>query len=363
VDSRSAAFLDVMIAIAVVGVLAFLAGLVVIHARRPQAAGARAAQVAGSPPAPGSPQWYGFIPALLLVIAAAAMLVWLISSGGRWVWGESVGDWQSDTRAIAFTAVMIALAAIGLIGMVVYTIAESSRRVPPRPIAQVPSADAAATAIATPSGMRLVGLLLLAVALLLMAWIALSRASQYALMLQLIYPASFGVALVLLFDKASRTWSTKAGAETFREWLLCDALTFLLVLGFLNLRGVEKADAYAGLFWDLANVMLLLAVFWVVDRKTARSRFLAAYAYFVVAPILLLIWRSMVGVAVPPDLSWWSSVWPFFILGTVFFCLEIVTLLAAGPTERHGLPAVKDAAFVLLYAILLIVSAGSGAHA
>ena len=51
-------------------------------------------------------------------------------------------------------------------------------------------------------------------AILLLCWIALAPATQYALMTQLIYPASLGVALVLLFDKATRTWGLKPGAES-----------------------------------------------------------------------------------------------------------------------------------------------------
>ena len=37
-------------------------------------------------------------------------------------------------------------------------------------------------------------------------------------MVHLIYPAALGVALVLLFDKATRGWSAKGGGDTAREW-------------------------------------------------------------------------------------------------------------------------------------------------
>ena len=50
--------------------------------------------------------------------------------------------------------------------------------------------------------------------------------------------------------------------------------------------------------------------------------------------------------------------WPFLILAAVFFVLEVVTLVASSG-ERQTLPAIKDAVFVVLYAVLLIVAAKS----
>ena len=55
--------------------------------------------------------------------------------------------------------------------------------------------------------------------------------------------------------------------------------------------------------------------------------------------------------------------WPFFILGAVFFILELISLPTSGQLERRVLPAVKDGLFVLLYAILLIVAARTGGRA
>jgi hypothetical protein len=46
------------------------------------------------------------------------------------------------------------------------------------------------------------------------------------------------------------------------------------------------------------------------------------------------------------------------ILAAVFFVLEAVTLIASSG-ERQTLPAVKDAIFVLAYAVLLIVAVKS----
>jgi hypothetical protein len=352
VEGRAILFVEVMVACGVIGVLAFLIGLIARAARRPQAVAGTAAR------ATQAPQWPELILALLLLAAVGALVLWLVASSRPWVWGETLEDWQSDTRAIVFTAVMIGLGVLGLVASFIYTVAQSSRRQAPRPTVATHTATAAPVAVPSPSGIRLIGLLGLGVALLLLGWIGLSRADQHALMLQLIYPASLGVALVLLFDKATRAWGAKGRAETVREWLLCDLLVFLLCLGFLNLRGVEKPDAYAGIFWDLLNLALFFATFWLVDRKPARFRFLAAYGYLVILPVLLLIWRAVGGLA--PETSWWGSIWPFFILAAGFFVIEIITLVS-GSAERQIVPAVKDGLFVLLYAILLIAAASSAA--
>jgi len=141
-----------------------------------------------------------------------------------------------------------------------------------------------------------------------------------------------------------------------REWLICDLLIFLLVLSFVNLRGVGKPESYAGSFWDILNLVLFFAAFWMVDRTAARGRFLFGYGYLIVLPLLLLIWDAAHGVAGPA--SWWASVWPFLILAAVFFVLEAVTLVS-GSGERQRLPAIKDALFVVLYAVLLIIAVKS----
>jgi hypothetical protein len=64
----------------------------------------------------------------------------------------------------------------------------------------------------------------------------------------------------------------------------------------------------------------------------------------------------MLGVAGPA--SWWATAWPFIILAGAFLILEVVTLVASSG-ERQTLPAVKDAVFVVAYAVLLIVGAKS----
>jgi hypothetical protein len=131
---------------------------------------------------------------------------------------------------------------------------------------------------------------------------------------------------------------------------------FVLVLAFLNLRTAPKPEAYAGSFWDLLNIVLFFIAFWVIDRTALRGRFALGYGYLVVLPLLWLIWQSTLGVAGPA--SWWATAWPFVILAGVFLILEVVTLVASSG-ERQTLPAVKDAVFVVAYAVLLIVAAKS----
>jgi hypothetical protein len=359
-EQRATIFVEAMIVFVIIGVLAFLIGLIIRAPQRQRAAASGAAQPEQSP------RWYEFTLALILLAAIAAFAIWIISSGSHWVWGETIEDWRSDSRATAFAAVMIALAVIGLVVSLIYALVQSSQReaLPQRGAAAPaaagaagePAAAAAAAAPPSPSPLRILGLLLLVVAILLLCWIALAPATQYALMTQLIYPASLGVALVLLFDKATRTWGLKPGAESAREWLLGDLLIFLLVLAFLNLRSAPKPEAYSGIFWDLLNVVLFFIAFWVIDRTAMRGRFLLGYGYLVILPLLLLIWQSILGVAGPA--SWWASAWPFVILSGVFFILEVVTLVASSG-ERQILPAVKDAVFVVAYAVLLIVAAKS----
>jgi hypothetical protein len=357
-EQRATIFVEVMIVIAVIGVLAFLIGLIVRLPQRQQAA------ATGKGHAEPSPRWYEFTLALILLAAIAAFAIWLISSGTHWVWGETIADWRSDDRTITFAAVMVALAVVGLVVSLVYALVQSSQStaasgaVARRPAEAAADAvpGAAAEAPPSPSPLRVLGLLALVVAIMLLCWIALAPSAQYGLIGQLIYPAALGVTLVLLFDKATRTWSVKPRAESFREWLLCDLLAFLLILAFLNLRGAPKPEAYAGSFWDLLNVVLFFIAFWVIDRTAVRGRFLLGYGYLVVLPVLLLIWQSVLGVAAPA--SWWASIWPFLILAGVFFVLEAVTLVASSG-ERQTLPAVKDTLFVVLYAVLLIVAAKS----
>jgi hypothetical protein len=340
-----------MIAIAILGVLAFLIGLLVRAPQRQTAASA-----AGQPRS--APRWYEFTLALILLAAIAAFAIWIISNGQQWVWGETIEDWRTDTRTILFAAVMVALGVIGLAVSLAYALVQSSQDAAPRRSvdAKIDAAPTAAAPVAMPSPLRLLGLLVLVLAILLLCWVTLSAAQEYGLIVQLLYPASLGVALVLLFDKATRTWGIKSGGETMREWLLCDLLIFLLIVAFLNLLGVAKPEAYGGAFWDLLNLVLFFAVFWTLDRTAASSRFLVGYGYLVILPLLLWIWQAVQGVA--GAAAWWGSFWPFLILAGAFFVLEAVVLILSDG-RRQTFPAVKDAIFVVAYAVLLIIAARS----
>ncbi len=211
-EQRGTIFVEAMIVIAVIGVLAFLIGLVVRAAPQRQQAPANGAAGQAEP----SPRWYEFTLALILLAAIAAFAIWLISSGTHWVWGETIEDWRADNRAIIFAAVMVALAVVGLVVSLVYALVQSSGSVAtPRPAAAAAEVAPAGAALVppAPSPLRVLGLLALVVAIVLLCWIALAPAAQFGLIAQLIYPASLGVTLVLLFDKATRTWSVKPGAE------------------------------------------------------------------------------------------------------------------------------------------------------
>ena len=180
-------------------------------------------------------------------------------------------------------------------------------------------------------------------------------------MLYLIYPASLALALVLLFDKATRSWSPKNTWASVREWLYCDLITFLLILGFINLRQSGTEGNYAYLFWDMLHITLFFFIFWLLDRKLTRYRFLIAQAYLILLPIGLLIWQTTQLLPPPedapplaPPVSWWSTIWPFFYLAIVAFVLEIIALIASRNADQHPVPALKDIIFIALYAILLI---------
>ena len=347
-DDRAWLFVEVMGAIALVGVLAFLVSL----AARPRAA----ADGPAAPPA--GPPWYVYVLAILLLVAVAAALIWELSpSGDSALARMRIAD---DERSLIFFIVMLAVGGIAVIAVLAYALARIPRPAPGAGTAEEaqPAAAGAAAPVAASAGGNLLGLLVLALGFLLLNWIYVPAAHQYALMLHLVYPASIAVALVLLFDKATRAWSAHGAGTTLREWLFCDLIVFLLILGFLNLLESGAGEAYGAVLWDTVNVMLFFLVFWIVDRTGARLRFLAAHVYLIGLPILLLIWRAVQGVELPEGLGWWSSIWPFFFLAIGFLALEIIALAASRDSDsRSALPAIKDFLFVAAYAVLLVVAA------
>ncbi len=346
-----------MAAVAVAGVLAFLIYLTAALTRGP-----RRARGGGTGSA-AEAHWVELLLGLIVLAAAAVFLAWQLFPDG--LLRPADGGAETDPRSLAFFAAMLAVGGIGVAGFVGFLFARGTGNVPrdagghggalPAPPPEAAGAAPART-METPSAARLAGLLLLGAAFLLLNWIYVEKARQFALMLYLFYPAAFAVALVLLFDKATRGWSVKTPAESVREWMFCDALVFLLVLGFLNLQGSGAGDAYASLFWDFLHVALFFAVFWLLDRKVTRYRFLAAYGYLIVLPVLLLVWEAVQEVPAPEEMSWWSTVWPFFSLAAVFFVLEIISLIAARDGSNQAVPLAKDAVFFAVYAILLVVA-------
>ncbi len=344
-DARAVGFLEVMIAVAIIGVLSFLIYLVAQHGQRRQAAGAGEAA-----PGPG-PRWYEFILATIVLAIVAAVLFWQLFPPT--LDAPAGADWRGGTRSLVFFAVM---AAVGILALLVFLVAALARG---QRTARAASEAATVTAEAeagrqSPAALRGLALLILALAFLVLNWVYVGKALQYELMRYLVYPAAGALVLVLLWDKATRSWTQGGGAETLREWLFCNSLVFLLVLGYLNLLQWADAAKYAALFWDLLAIVLLLATFWAVDRTAAHIRFLVAYGFLVLLPILLLIWRFVHEVEAAAELSWWSTIWPFLILAVIFFVLEIIALLAGA--GRQLLPTIKDVLFVVLYAVLLIVA-------
>ncbi len=222
---------------------------------------------------------------------------------------------------------------------------------------------APATTTQTPSATRLLGLALFALMFLALNWFYLPQASEYAVLSMFVYPAAFALGLVLLFDKATRTWSDKSASETIREWLLCDTLVFAVVLGYVNLLTVANAEEYHAFFWDTLFLALALLVFWCLDRTHARSRFAVVYAWFTIAPLLLAIWRWSQGDAgqeaddaVEVAVSWWQTIWPFFTLGIAFFLLELIALAARADHENPTVQVVKEALFVILFGAFLLAA-------
>ena len=309
------------------------------------------------------PRWYEVLLGIALLLALVAIAITVAVKGGPPVDAgdaqASQVEWRSGTQATAFLVVMFAGGAIALIAFLVAMVRRGAirRGTPTAAATGAPAAaedgDLAVEPRTVPAGARIVGLLLLPVSLLLLAWLALPAAEQRALVTALVYPGAFAIALVLLVDKASRAWHYKTSAEGLREWLLCDLFTFLLALGFLNAWRVGGEVEYGGIFFDLLHVTLFMAVFLLLDRATGRYRFLVGYAYLALLPFLLWGWRASTGVVQAEDIDWSATIWPFVILGVIYFVLEIIALLAS---RGHAAAAVKDAVAVLVYAGFLIAA-------
>ena len=349
-ETQPLTFILVMAALALSGVVVFVIYLVVRNKE-----GLSVGTISGGGSSSGQ-RWFEYLLAVLvligLVVAVIVVIVFLYPSG---IALETA--WRGEIRSNGF---LVAMLIIGLGALVAFVIGMFTRRRIGSPAVGTEGALASSVpdTVETPAGTRLLGLLVLVVAFLILNWVYLDTIGQYRLMVGLVYPAVLGVALVLLFDKATRAWSIKAKGEPFREWIFCDAAVFLIFLGFLNLLQFAVAESYNALFWDLLNLVLFFFVFWLVDRKVTRYRFLVAYGYFMLAPVLLYIWQLVHTVEdVVETVAWWSSVWPFVILAIIFIVIEIIALIATRGSQRQGGGAVRDTVFIVLYGILLLGAA------
>ena len=277
----------------------------------------------GAAAAPEGPSWYEILLAIVLV---AALVILAIASAVEITSGGAASEgWRSDARSNLFLGVMLAVAALALVFLVAFLVARmraSSATVPANASRVVPGET-----VRDPAGSRLVGLLLVAVGFLLLGWVYLGPAARADLMVQVLYPAAIAVGIVLLFDKATRSWTPKTRSEGFREWLLCDVILITLVLGFLNLKQLEARDAYGGFFWDMVHIAAFFLVFWCLDRTSLRGRFLVGFGYLALLPLLLVLWRWVQEIEASAEVGWWSTIWPVFFLALVFFVLEIMSLL------------------------------------
>ena len=358
-EDRSLQFITIMALIGAVGIAAFLLILV------SKALSKRQAESAGEKVPSREPHWLAVALSGLAVVIATALLLWFLFPGSY----DQLGS--VAPRAGHFLIVMLIVAAIALIAFIVALIARASRPETERtedgfavPDAAKPPVRPASAALpdgAVPvsAGLRLLFLLIVPVALLIFGWSALSHDVQHGLTVRLAYPAVFAVVMVLLIDKATRAWSTKSGAEIFREWMFLDLFLVLLMVAFWNLTSVADPAAYRSFFWDILGLAGLFLAFWLVDRTATRFRFLLAYAFLVLLPVLLIIWRYMTPAAPPAEgveLSWWDTYWPVFYLAIIFGVLEIILLAASRDHTKQGLATLKDTLFIVVYGILLLVA-------
>ena len=314
-------------------------------------------------PAPGEaagrrgPGWYEILLAIVLLLALVILAISFavqITSGGA-----AVEGWRAETRSDLFLGVMLAVAALSLLFLLAFLLARLPASGMTAPVLGSESGAVRAETARDPAGLRFVGLLLLVIGILLIGWVYLIPAARADLMMQVLYPATIAVAIVLLFDKATRSWTPKTRTEGFREWLLCDVILITLVLGFLNLKQFEGRDAYGGFFWDMVHIAAFFLVFLCLDRTSMRGRFLVGFGYLTLLPLLLALWRWVQEIETPAGVAWWSTMWPVFFLALAFFVLEIITLLVLRDNRGHAVPAIKDTLFVVLYAIFLIVAVPS----
>ena len=201
-ETQPLTFILVMAALALTGVVVFVIYLVVRNKE-----GLSVGTLSEGGPSSGQ-RWFEYLLAVLalvgLVVAVIVVIVFLYPSG----LGLETA-WRGETRSTVF---LVAMLVVGLGALVAFVIGMFARRRIGVPAAGTKggSASSVPDTVETPAGTRLLGLLVLVVAFLVLNWVYVDTIGQYRLMVGLVYPAVLGVALVLLFDKATRAWSIKA---------------------------------------------------------------------------------------------------------------------------------------------------------
>ena len=212
----------------------------------------RARRPLPGPAARANPSWYEV---LLAAVLLAALVILVVSFRGpdglRRHGGRGLG--RDGTHSDLFLGVMLAVAAL-FVAVPPGVSAGAPRRQPAGCLREAEAGPRSRGTVRDPAGSRLAGLLLLVVGILLLGWVYLDPAARADLVGRVLYPAAVAVAIVLLFDKATRSWTPKSRTEGFREWLLCDVILIALILGFLNLEQLEARDAYRGFFWDMVHI-------------------------------------------------------------------------------------------------------------
>ena len=338
-DEHAVAFLEVMIALAIVGIVSFLILLISGQAAR-SAPGARPVY---------QPRWYELFLAAVFLAALAIVVLW-------WLWPGAVGAADEDTRATTFIVIMLIVGGGAVVLFVISLFWHNFRGDAADTDTESSAPDTAESENLaqhkSPSAIRLAGIIGFFLVFLIFNWSYLESVERHLLMKSLMYPAGFVVSLVMLFDKASRSWDIKAPGESTREWLYVNAMLVLYLIAYVNFLQIAEPSTYSAMFWDVLFVGSFLLVFWIVDRSSLRPRFLLLHAWLIALPILLLIWQSQMGVEAPVDVSWWDTIWPFFVLAAVFFVIELIIQIATD--QGSGLGLFKDVVFLALYLILLI---------
>ena len=167
----------------------------------------------------------------------------------------------------------------------------------PAAAAEAAAPAAAATPVPGPSPLRILGLLLLVDGGLaaVLDWSA--ARTTYGLMVQLIYPASLGVTLVLLFDKATRTWGIKGGAESRARMAACAIFCCFCWSWPSSICAVSpKPEAYNVQLLGHSQHRAVLRRF-LADRPQRRraAAFWSATDIWSSLPLLLLIWQIGAG--------------------------------------------------------------------